>query len=258
NSMIAYVLLRLARIYGDDELEARAVTVLRVLGTMLERLPTSFGWALVALDFHLSPPRELAIVGPPDADVARAALGRWDPTAVVAFGPADGVPLLAGKSFVDGRPAVYVCERFVGGAPAHRGRGGCRRNGTAPADEEPAGLHRQTADEADAEGEDAVPERDRVHGAGDAELAVPRPDVAAERVRVRLRRDDDPKACGEHGHEREQEVGDGVAAASAQLGEAEQHAAARDHAHRRPVPARVVRVELRREPEQAARSAGRE
>src|SRR5581483_10982085 len=54
NSMIAYVLLRLARIYGDDELEARAVTVLRVLGTMLERLPTSFGWALVALDFHLS------------------------------------------------------------------------------------------------------------------------------------------------------------------------------------------------------------
>ncbi len=117
NSMIAYVLLRLARIYGDDELEARAVTVLRVLGTMLERLPTSFGWALVALDFHLSPPRELAIVGPPDADVARAALGRWDPTAVVAFGPADGVPLLAGKSFVDGRPAVYVCERFACRAP---------------------------------------------------------------------------------------------------------------------------------------------
>ena len=117
NSMLAYVLLRLARIYGDDELEQRAVSVLEQLGTTLERLPTSFGWALVALDFFLSPRRELAIVGPPHADVARAALARWDPTAVVAFGPANGVPLLEGKTLVDGRPAVYVCERFACRAP---------------------------------------------------------------------------------------------------------------------------------------------
>jgi len=117
NSMLAYVLLRLARIYGDDELEAQGVSVLRVLGQTPERLPTAFGWALVTLDFHLSPPRELAIVGPPEAEVARAALARWDPTAVVAFGPADEVPLLAGKSLVDGRPAVYVCERFACRAP---------------------------------------------------------------------------------------------------------------------------------------------
>ena len=33
----------------------------------LERAPGAFGWALCALDLHLSPPRELAIVGPPDA-----------------------------------------------------------------------------------------------------------------------------------------------------------------------------------------------
>ena len=41
------------------------------------------------------------------------ALRGLDPNAVVAFGPADDVPLLAGKTLVDGRPAVYVCERFA-------------------------------------------------------------------------------------------------------------------------------------------------
>jgi uncharacterized protein YyaL (SSP411 family) len=113
NSMLAYVLLRLARIYGDDELEERAGSVLGLLGKTLERLPSSFGWALVALDLHLSPRRELAVVGPPSSDVARAALARWAPNTVVAFGPGDGVPLLEGKSLVDGRAAVYLCERFA-------------------------------------------------------------------------------------------------------------------------------------------------
>ena len=37
----------------------------------------------------------------------------FDPNAVVAFGPAEGVPLLEGKELVDGKPAVYVCERFA-------------------------------------------------------------------------------------------------------------------------------------------------
>jgi uncharacterized protein YyaL (SSP411 family) len=117
NSMLALVLLRLARIWGDDELEERAAGVLRLVRDVAEHAPSAFGWALCALDLHLSPPRELAIAGPPESEVARAALRGLDPNAVVAFGPADGVPLLAGKGLVDGRPAVYVCERFACRAP---------------------------------------------------------------------------------------------------------------------------------------------
>jgi hypothetical protein len=45
--------------------------------------------------------------------VARAALAPWQPRTVAAVGPTDAVPLLAGKGLVDGRPAVYVCERFA-------------------------------------------------------------------------------------------------------------------------------------------------
>jgi uncharacterized protein YyaL (SSP411 family) len=117
NSMLAYVLARLARIWGDDELEQRAASALQLVAGPITRVPSAFGWALVGLDLHLSPPRELAIVGPPGTEIARAALADWDPRAVVAFGPAEEVPLLAGKGLVDGRPAVDVCERFACRAP---------------------------------------------------------------------------------------------------------------------------------------------
>jgi uncharacterized protein YyaL (SSP411 family) len=117
NSMLAYVLLRLARIYGDDELDGRAVSVLRLLAPSLPRSPSFFGWALCALDLHFSAPREVAVIGRPQDDVARAALAGFEPNTVVAFGPSEEVPLLEGKTRVDGKPTVYVCERFACQAP---------------------------------------------------------------------------------------------------------------------------------------------
>ena len=117
NSMLAFVLLRLARIWGDDELERRAAGVLRLVRDVIPRAPSAFGWALCALDLYLAPPRELAIIGSPQDAVARRALAEYDPNAVVAFGPDDGIPLLAGKTRVDGKPALYVCERFACQAP---------------------------------------------------------------------------------------------------------------------------------------------
>jgi uncharacterized protein YyaL (SSP411 family) len=118
NSMMASVLIRLGRIWGDDALVERGEGVLRILGPAMERAPRHFSWALCALDLHLSPPREFAIVGDVRSEVARAALAGFDPATVVAVGPSEDVPLLAGKGLVDGRPAVYVCERFACRAPA--------------------------------------------------------------------------------------------------------------------------------------------
>jgi uncharacterized protein YyaL (SSP411 family) len=80
-------------------------------------VPSAFGWSLCGLELHFSPRREIAVVGDPWSDVARAALAGWDPNVVVAFGPADDVPLLAGKAAVDGKPTVYVCESFACRAP---------------------------------------------------------------------------------------------------------------------------------------------
>jgi uncharacterized protein YyaL (SSP411 family) len=117
SSMLAWVLLRLARLWGDEELERRAVSVYRLVEPAIRRAPGAFAWALCGLDLWLSPPREIAIVGPVSSPVARAALSSFQPRTVVAVGPSQDVPLLAGKDLVDGRPAVYVCERFVCNRP---------------------------------------------------------------------------------------------------------------------------------------------
>jgi uncharacterized protein len=117
NSMLAYVLLRLARLWGDDELERRAVGVFRFVAPQIAHAPSAFGHALCALDLHFSPPRELAVIGPPDSDVARRELAPFDPNAVIAFGPSDDVPLHRGKEAVNGQPSVYVCENFACQAP---------------------------------------------------------------------------------------------------------------------------------------------
>jgi uncharacterized protein len=117
NSMLAQVLLRLSRIWGDDELEQRAITVFRLVEPALRRAPGFFAWGLCGIDLWLSPSRELAIAGDVDAPVARAALAPFQPTTVVAVGPTEDVPLLAGKGLVGGRTAVYLCERFACRAP---------------------------------------------------------------------------------------------------------------------------------------------
>jgi uncharacterized protein len=120
NSMLASVLIRLGRIWGDDALVGRGAGVLRLLAPAMERVPRALAWALATLHLHLSPPRELAIVGDVHAEVSRAALAGFAPDTVVAVGPADDVPLLAGKGLVDGRTAVYLCERFACRAPVTR------------------------------------------------------------------------------------------------------------------------------------------
>jgi uncharacterized protein YyaL (SSP411 family) len=79
----------------------------------------------VALDYALSRPFEIAIVGPPTDRVTRQLLGvaaaGFRPHQVVAYGRAGQkapvVPLLADRALVDDRPAAYVCRDFACQAP---------------------------------------------------------------------------------------------------------------------------------------------
>ena len=64
NSQAAHVLIRLADLTGDAELEGRAGRALMLVRTDMARFPQAFGTALVALDNLLADRHEIAIVGP--------------------------------------------------------------------------------------------------------------------------------------------------------------------------------------------------
>jgi uncharacterized protein YyaL (SSP411 family) len=117
NASAAYGLLRLAALTGEHEYEARAVSVLRLLHELAQKHPQAFGHLLQALDFHLSPVQEVALVGEDLQPFERVVRGAFRPHLVVAGGAADGVPLLQDRTPVDGHPAAYVCERFACQAP---------------------------------------------------------------------------------------------------------------------------------------------
>jgi len=123
NSVAAEVLLRLAHLTGEDAYERAGVSALRVARTLIQRAPSMFGHALGALDLYVSPLKEVAVVGDPEAEptqrLLREVWGRYLPNAVLAASrPGDDeaarlMPLLAGREPLDGKPAAYVCERFT-------------------------------------------------------------------------------------------------------------------------------------------------
>ena len=121
-------LLRLGLFFGEARYETLALKALRPLADLMGRYPSGFGRYLGALDFHLGPTAEVALVWPATADptsvesLAKVVFGRYLPNKVVA-GVAEGepagagLPLLAGRGTVGGKPTAYLCRRFVCQAP---------------------------------------------------------------------------------------------------------------------------------------------
>jgi hypothetical protein len=116
-SMAAQLFLRLAGLSGEERWRDHAREIVRPLVPAIARAPLALGSLACVLDQLVAPSREVAIVGPPDDDATRALLrevwGRRDPYRVVAWGTGGSVPLLTGRSLIDGHPAAYVCEGFV-------------------------------------------------------------------------------------------------------------------------------------------------
>jgi len=119
NSSAALGLLRLAALTGERAYEERAEGVFRLFADAAARHPEAFAHLLRAIDFHLAPTREVALVGDDLAGLARTVRARHRPHLVLAGGPegSEAPELLRDRAAIDGRAAAYVCERFACRAP---------------------------------------------------------------------------------------------------------------------------------------------
>jgi uncharacterized protein YyaL (SSP411 family) len=116
-------LLRLAIVTGLERYETIALQALRPMADVMQKYPSGFGRYLSALDFHLGPVAEVALVWPPGGERGAALLAetvfrRYQPNRVVVGAAAGapgaaGLPLLADRGAVDGKPTAYVCRRYV-------------------------------------------------------------------------------------------------------------------------------------------------
>jgi uncharacterized protein len=129
-SVAIELLLRLAIHTGEESYERQALRALRPMGDVMSRYPTGFGRYLGALDFHLGPAAEIALVWPaaagPEGPLLDTVWARYLPNRVLA-GTADGaretpgLPLLEGKRAVGGATTAYVCRRYICQAPTTDG-----------------------------------------------------------------------------------------------------------------------------------------
>jgi uncharacterized protein YyaL (SSP411 family) len=124
NSMAVTALLRLAKLTGRADLQDKADASLRFFRGLMANQPMAAGQMLIALDFHLGPVQEFAIVGNPKAEetqrVLRAIRTGFRPNKVVAMktDKEDSVsvdkllPLLASKKSA-GTVTTFICENFA-------------------------------------------------------------------------------------------------------------------------------------------------
>ena len=122
-SVASDLLLRLSVVTGNEDYAAKAVAPLRSLAELMGRAPAGTGRWLSALDFYLSTPKEVAVIGPSDnpatSYLLREVNGRYIANRVVVgasgqdSAAASGLPLLEGRGMVDGKPTAYVCENYA-------------------------------------------------------------------------------------------------------------------------------------------------
>ncbi|MCC7261207.1 MAG: thioredoxin domain-containing protein [Candidatus Latescibacteria bacterium] len=124
NALGALVLLRLGELSGQSGFRDQAERILQLFGGQMRQLPGASAQLLCALDFFLSGPCQIAVVGPDAESLLDVARGVFLPAKVlvgVAVGDdpeaaAAELPLLAGKTAVGG-PAAYVCRNFTCAPP---------------------------------------------------------------------------------------------------------------------------------------------
>jgi len=119
NSSAAFGLLRLSALTGDRSYEQQAESIFRLVAKPATQHPESFAHLLRAIDFHLAPTKEVALIGDDLSDLTKVVRAKHRPHLVLAGGSegASVPPLLQDRTTTEGNPTAYVCEHFTCQAP---------------------------------------------------------------------------------------------------------------------------------------------
>ena len=127
NSMAAELLLRISTLNDDPEFRNKAGSLFQTVLPLIMRAPSGFGNWLCTIDYHLSQPGEVLLIGNSRDEVAeflRVVKRRYSPNIVVAaklHSSKEPNPPLAIFDTVTPpgqEPIALVCRRFVCTAPA--------------------------------------------------------------------------------------------------------------------------------------------
>ena len=124
NSVQMLNLLKLARLTGLSELEQQAVETGKAFGESVERSPSGFSQALIALGFAHGGSLEIVVVGERGSEDSRKMLEiinrSYKPGKVVLFkdsAEADALatvaPFTKEQGMVGGKTTVYLCRNFA-------------------------------------------------------------------------------------------------------------------------------------------------
>ena len=125
-SMAIHNLLRLDKLLNRPDFREKVETTIDVYYHQIEHSPSGSAQMLCELDFLLSTSKEIAIAGQPESGDTQTALAavhsRYIPNKVLALASdgedvSDLIPLLEGKTQVDSKATIYVCENYTCQAP---------------------------------------------------------------------------------------------------------------------------------------------
>src|SRR5437879_5068744 len=127
NAVATMNFLRLFFYTGEQNYMDKAEQTLRLFRTHMDQNPFGMASTLCALDFYLSRPKEVVLVGKQDTpemkDLLAKIAGRYVPNRTLVLVDSDGkgaryVPAAAkGKTAINDKPTAYVCHNFTCSQP---------------------------------------------------------------------------------------------------------------------------------------------
>ncbi len=130
NSVMAWNLLRLARMTADTSQEQMAEGIFRAFATPVKKYPQAYTFLLLAYDFAVGPTQELVLVFPDEAEnlpMIRVIQQRYLPRSVLLVkSPTTSAALTRLAPFTEtmtvrnGQPTAYVCQNFQCDLPVNQ------------------------------------------------------------------------------------------------------------------------------------------